>query len=408
MRKAGSVAILLVALCGPAPGQQVVTAAKEPTGAVTGRVICGDTNLPARIASVTLIPVVDSTPPPSHTGSSSSSQMLQTPTTIAETLLDGTFTIADVKPGNYYVAVEELGYLSPFAQLTREDLNHPTQETAALMARLLTPVSVAPNRTTSTEVRILKGAVISGSIRFDDGSPDVGANVMIFRKDKLGKWAGFRTFLAGRTANSGTDDQGRYRISGLPAGEYLVATDLQLSDIIVGGIFSRTGFSSSSSTRYSLNIYYPDSTRQRDAKPIKLGDGEEAASVDIEIPLTKLHSVTGSIVEAGAGQTINSAIVTLLYPDDNSKLVSTQIRKGDDAFHFYFVPEGSYTIKVTNAKTVTREEVANTRGSIPPTRIVEKKLRDYGDMEQPITLQTDMTGVLLAVPDKPTSLKAAP
>jgi hypothetical protein len=408
MRKAGSVAILLIALCYLAPAQQVGTAVKEPTGAVTGRVICGDTNLPARIASVTLIPVVDSTPPPSHPDGSSSSQLLEAPTTIAETLLDGTFTIADVRPGNYYVAVEALGYLSPFAQLTREDLNHPTQETAALMARLLTPVSVAPNRTTSTEVRILKGAVISGSIRFDDGSPDVEANVMIFRKDKLGKWAGFRTSLAGRPAHSGTDDQGRYRISGLPAGEYLVATDLELSDIIVGGIFSKTGFSSSSNTRYSLNIYYPDSTRQRDAKPLKLADGEEAGSVDIEIPLTKLHSVTGSVVEAGTGQTVNAATIALLYPDDNSKLVSTQVGKGDDAFHFYFVPEGGYTISVTNAKTVTREEIANPRGSIPPTHIVEKKIRDYGDMEQPITLQTDMTGVMLAVPDKSTGVKAVP
>jgi hypothetical protein len=408
MRQAGFVATLLVALCGLAPAQQGVTAAKEPTGAVTGRVICGDTNLPARIASVTLIPVVDSSPPPSHTGGSSQRQSRETPTTIAETLLDGTFTIPDVKPGNYYVAVEELGYLSPFAQLSREDLDHPTQETAALMARLLTPVSVAPNRTTSTEVRILKGATISGTIRFDDGSPDAGAGVMLFRKDKLGKWTGFRTNLAGRPSNSGTDDQGHYRLSGLPAGEYLVATDLQLSDIIVGGIFSKNGFSSSSNTRYSLNIYYPDSTRQRDAKPIKLDEGQEASAIDIEIPLTKLHSVTGSVVEAGTGQTVNAATLTLLYPDDNSRLVSTQIRKGDDAFHFYFVPEGSYTIKVTNARAVTREEIANPQGSWLPTHTVEKKLRDYGGMEQPITLQTDMTGVILAVPDKPADSKAAP
>lgn len=406
MRKAGSIPMLLAFLCCFAPAQQPAIR-KEPTGAVTGRVICGDTNLPARIASVTLVPVVDSTPPTPRTGNSSSSQPREAATTIAETLLDGTFTIPDVKPGNYYVAVEKIGYLSPFAQLTREDLNHPTQETMALMARLLTPVSVAANRTTTTEVRILKGAAISGTIRFDDGSPDAGAGVRLFHKDKSGKWAGFRIFMLGRPGNSGVDDQGHYRISGLPAGEYLVATDLQLSDIVVDHLFSSSGYSSSSNSRFALNIYYPNSTRQRDAKPIKLDDGEEASSVDIEIPLTKLHSVTGSIVEAGTGQAVNAATVALLYPDDNSQLVSTSVGK-DDVFHLYFVPEGKYIVKVTNAREVDREEVPSPRGVFPPTHIVEKKIRDYGPAEQSIAIQTDMTGFIVAVPDKTVTAKATP
>lgn len=398
--------VVLASLCCLAARAQqpAPVPAKEPTGTVIGHVICADTNLPARIASVTLQPIVDAAPPPS-VGKPSDSQP-RTAIAISETLLDGSFAIPNVKPGNYYVIAEKLGYLSPLAQLSREDLNHPTPETAALMAQLLTPVTVIANRTTSTEVRLLKGAAISGTVHFDDGSPDAGANVALYRKDKLGKWTGFRTFMIARPSSTGTDDQGHYRISGLPAGEYLAMTDLQLSDILVDRIFSNSGYSSSSSSRYSLNIYYPDSTRQRDAKPIKLDDGQEANSVDIEIPLTRLHSVTGSVVETGTGQTVNAATVALVYPDDHSQLVSTQVSKEDGRFHFYFVPEGSYTVKVANAEQVDREEVPSPRGVFPPTHTVEKKIRDYGDAEQPLTVQNDMTGVTLAVPGKATAQTA--
>ena len=400
MSNAPSPLVVLASLCclAAVAQQPAPLPAKEPTGAVIGHVICADTNLPARIASVTLQPIVDS-PPPS--AAKSSEPQPRTAITISETLLDGSFAIPNVKPGNYYIIAEKLGYLSPLAQLSREDLNHPTPETAALMARLLTPVTVIANRTTSTEVRLLKGAVISGTVHFDDGSPDAGANVALFRKDKLGKWTGFRTFRIARPSNS-TDDQGHYRISGLPAGEYLAMTDLQLSNIVVDRIFSNSGYSSSSSSLYSLNIYYPDSTRQRDAKPIKLDDGQEADSIDIEIPLTRLHSVTGTVVESGTGQTVNAANVALIYPDDHSQLVHAQVGKEDDRFHFYFVPEGAYTVKVTNAEQVDREEVPSPRGVFPPTHTLEKKIRDYGVAEQPLTIQSDMTGVTLAVPGKAT------
>lgn len=404
MRNAGAIFILFASLCYVATAQEVVPG-REVVGAVTGRVICADTNLPARIASVSLLPVVD--PAPLHPPKSATSEpLVAPPTTIAETLLDGTFTIPNVKPGNYYIVVEKLGYLSPLAQLSREELNHPTQETAAIMARLLTPVTVVANRATSTEVHILRGAAISGTIRFDDGSPDTGASVMIFRKDKLGKWTGFRTFIVGHPNADNTDDQGHYRIGGLPAGEYLVATDLQLSDIVVGNILSTTGFSWSTNDRYSLNIYFPDNTRQRDAKPVKLDEGQEANSIDIEIPLTKLHAVTGNVIEAGTGQTVNAGTVALVYPDDGSQLVSTQVSKEDDSFHFYYVPEGTFTIKVTNAREVTREEVPYPRGTVPPTHMVEKKIRDYGPMEQPIVIQSDMTGLNLTVPEKTATASA--
>src|SRR5271155_4375187 len=264
---------VLIAACSPA--QQPDTAA---TGTVTGRVICADTNLPARLANVVLQPVVDNTPTVKIAGDKDRPRIVTT--TLVETLLDGSFTVPNVGPGDYYVFVEKPGYISPLALVSREDLNHPSSSTADLIARFLSPVSVSSNRSSTVEVRIFKGASISGTVSFDDGSPNPNAGIELLTRDKAGKWASFRAKPLASFGPNSTDDQGRYRISGLPRGEYLVKTTLMLSDITVDRVFGQER-SFSHNTRYSLDIFSGGGLRQRDAKPVKLEEGEESGAVDI-------------------------------------------------------------------------------------------------------------------------------
>ncbi len=387
-----AIALFSAACCS---AQHSETAA---SGTVTGHVICADTNGPARIAHVVLQPVVDIAP-----ASKTGDRPRQISAAVTATLLDGSFTVPNIAPGDYYVFVERLGYLSPFAQLSREDLNHPKPETAALIAKLLTPVSVAANRTSTVEIRIYKGAAISGTIRFDDGAPDANTGVSVLTKDKTGKWVPFHTnLIAGQFGGATTDDRGQYRIGGLPAGEYIVQTTLAITDIFVNGLFTEY-HGTSYSNRYSLNLYSGDSFRPRDAKTIKVGDGEEANSVDIAIPLSKLHTVSGSVVDANSGRAINGGRVTLLYSDDNTELTSVDIDKEDSAFHFYYVPEGEYTFKVTGARDVTREEIPYPAGTVPPTHTVEKKLRDYDVEPQPLSIHSDATGLTIQAQVKSTA-----
>jgi hypothetical protein len=368
------------------------------SGTVTGHVICADTNGPARIAHVVLQPIIDIAP-----ASKTDDRPRQISAAVTATLLDGSFTIPNVAPGNYYVFVEKLGYLSPFAQLSREDMNHPKPETAGLIAKLLTPVTVAANRTSTVEVRIYKGSTISGAIRFDDGAPDANTGVSVLTKDKTGKWVPFRTnLIAGPFGGTTTDDQGHYRISGLPAGEYLLTTTLAITDIFINGLFSESR-GTSNTNRYSLNLYTGDSFRPRDGKPTKLGDGEEADSVDITIPLSKLHAVSGSVLAANSGRAINAGRVTILYSDDNTELASVDIGKEDSAFHFYYVPEGDYILKAIDARDVTREEIPYPASTVPPTHTVEKKLRDYDVEPEPLIIHGDITGLTIPAQIKSTA-----
>jgi hypothetical protein len=390
------VRIFVIALCFSVfcPAQSVGPSA---VGIVTGHVVCADTNLPARNAHVFLQPVVGrSLPAKEHNGE----QPIQTVSVVSATLLDGSFTIPNVAPGDYYIFVEKPGYLSPFALISREDLDHPKPETADLIARLVTPVTVVANRTSTAEARILKGAAISGTIRFDDGTPHANAAVGLLKKDKSGKWVSFRTkLIAGPFEGMPTDDQGHYRISGLPAGEYLVQTSLALVNILTSQVYGEGG-GTADEIKYSLDLYFGDSFRRRDATPIKLSEGEESRSADITIPLSKLHSVSGSLLATKTGHTVNAGNVAIVYPDDNTQLVSARITEDDGSFHFYYLPEGEYILKVTDARDVSREEVPYPPGTFPPFHIEEKKIREYDPQQQPLIINGDMSGVTAQVQPK--------
>lgn len=108
--------LVLCGACGCAAQEPAkADKAKEATGGVTGHVLCGDTNLPARLASVLLQPAYEAVPvkPKRKPGDAVPEEdEPRTPAvSIAQTLLDGSHTINGVKPGKYYVIVEKVGYL---------------------------------------------------------------------------------------------------------------------------------------------------------------------------------------------------------------------------------------------------------------------------------------------------------
>lgn len=371
---------------------------KPVYGSVTGHVYCSDTNDPARLAVVTLLPIAD-TLKPSFTQQNGPNRNQTSVFRPAQTLLDGSFTMPRVAPGYYYVVVQYPGYLSPVSQLSSEELAHPSAEMQKFIASVLPTIAVDASRTATTEIRLQRGDSISGTVRFDDGSPAPNLNMHVLHKDNHGKWV---PVVLGTGVFSGrvqTDDQGHYRLAGLPAGEYILRTDLELDDIWFSRLFG-SGGSSSSGTRYSIAIYSGGQAREKDAKPIKLHDGEDDSGEDIVIPVSRLHSISGTLVEARTGETINAGTVTLLYADDKTQAATAKVNADDATFHLDFVPEGNYILKVSNARAVSREEIPNPPGSTPPSHTKETTIRSYGEAEQPILVQNDISSVIVSVPDK--------
>jgi hypothetical protein len=350
-------------------------------GVVMGQVVLPGSNLPARFASVALQPV--DMQPLVGRGAGEDARM---PVTVVQTGLDGGFRIEGVAPGMYYVVVNLPGYLSPIAQFTQEQLKHPTPEVQQKIAATVPTVDVRPNSAATAEVRLLRGGSIEGVVRFDDGSPDPAAKLALLQRNDKGRWETMQHF---RSIN--VDDDGRFRVDGLEAGEYTLRLSMELEDkkqsAALGWVTN-----SSSSTKYSLTIYSGDTALDSEAKALKVAAGEELTGEDITIPVAKLHALSGAVVDAHSGQALNAGRASLVNADGKvaaSAMVDAETR----TFTFGFAPEGEYTLKVSDAREVEPLRDAGAGHG----RAQVKTLRAYGDGAVAVVLHGDVSGLTVPV-----------
>ncbi len=398
MRRFSILSLLLAT--GVALSQSPAQSKLNPVGIVTGHVFCGDTNGPARLATVMLEPVqaIDGYASGSKDGVSAHLSGVQT-------LPDGSFALNHVAPGTYYVFATEPGYVSPLAALglTSDQLAKPDKTVKEEMARVIPRVTVQAGAPAAVDVTLQRGAAVSGTVLYDDGSPAAGLRVELLVRQKGQKgqhdqWVVPREGPVQGTPPVTTDDRGTYRIPSLPAREYLLAVKLHIGKIGYD-IQSSGGYGTSTEGDYQIPIYSGSRFRASDASPFTLKLGEERPGEDITVPLGKLHSVSGSVVAARDGHAINGGTVSLLYADDRSELASVELSKGDTSWTMNFVPEGDYLLTVGGGADVEYEEIAYPPGTTPPTYFKTHPLHQYGSGEQPIHVDGELTGVAISVPE---------
>lgn len=373
-------------------------AAAAPTSTVSGHVFFADTNAPARMATVVLQPAapVDAYDPDKQEGMSSQAEAVQT-------LLDGSFVFSHVAAGTYYIVAKAPGYISPLASVLRRSGEQPSvaEPISARIAKVVPRVTVQANLPATVNVTLERGAAVSGTVLYDDGSPAAGLNVQIMVRGKEG-WGPMPFSPFEDTAHfSVTDDQGAYRISGLPAQEYVVEVDLNLTKTTYTIDGHGGSGTSSNGGGPAVSTYSGNTMRVKEAKAFVLKQGEERQGEDVRIAVTKLHTVRGSMVAKQDGHEINGGSLMLLHADDKSPAGSVSLEKNDDGvFQFNFVPEGDYILEVSGAADYEYEEIPNPPNSSPPFQIERHMLRGYGPAEMPLHVEGDMSGVTVAVPDE--------
>ena len=207
-------------------------------------------------------------------------------------------------------------------------------------------------------------------------------------------WKGVRKGNLASHNSPYTDDQGHYRFTGIPAGDYLVRASVELNNVTLDHIFA-SGGATSLGDGYHLRIFPGDKFRERDAKPVKVEEGESAAGVDLDIPTSKMYALTGTVLHPNSDNPVNAAHVTLQFADGGDELNSTDVDTSDGTFRFDFVPGGNYTLTVDRIADVERTEVPNCKDCIPPTHTESKTLESYGNASLPITLTSDQSGVVV-------------
>lgn len=264
--------------------------------------------------------------------------------------LEGTFSFSGVKPGVYYVRAMYAGYIDPYSQFSDEDFASADPAMRARIAQIPT-VTVTGADSAHAEVRLERGAAISGRIFYDDGSPAAGWILSVVKpgapataSDASAIQMSQALAVSGAAQVVKTDDLGRYRISGLSAGDYAVLATLIAPSIGINAANIGDGGSG-----IQLSVYSGNTFSRADAKPINVSAGEEYTGADITVPDHSLHSITGHVYAQSDAHTLNVGSV-LLTSKTNPSLHLTAAIRDDGSFHFEYLPAGiTYTLTVADA-----------------------------------------------------------
>ena len=280
---------------GPVPRD--VTAVADAMAKVRGRVVDADTDRPLRRVRISATPLNGGTP-------DDYTSML--------TDANGTFEL-DVRNGTYLITPLKAGYESTALRLE------------------LRQGSVR----TGLDFALRRGGVITGTVVDEFGEAIENANVQIARA----RYADWKRQLVpvslDHAARGSTDDLGRFRIYGLPAGEYyLSASSTPLAGRASNG--NRDG--------YSLT-YYPGTISEIAAQPVRVAAAQSVSGLVIPLVPARLAAISGTV------QTNDlplSAFVNL-SPHASGALgivsgFSTQLK--GNTFSFSGLPPGEYTVSV--------------------------------------------------------------
>jgi len=399
------VSAALVSFCLPAAAQEQPSTQTAPpaTTTVSGRVTCGDTGLPARFATVQLIPEKQQqTQTPDWASVKNDKDMArllaknmsdtQKGTGLsAVSMLDGSFEISKVSAGTYYVVAQLNGYLSPLSALSTGDRMMGGAD-AINRIKALAEKIVVQDAAVRVDVRLERGGSLNGTIRYDDGSPAAGVTPVRMVLQEDGKWMvdTFNPLVPATT----TDDRGCYRISGLAKGKYAVKAELPWNQIVSG--LGPGSVNIHSNFGDALVVYSGGVFREKEIKPIEVGSGEDIDGVDIAFPIDKLHVVSGMVIAKTDNHPLNGGWVNLKDDETKATLRHTKIEE-DGSFKFNYVPEGRYLLVTSQAGDMDK----NAPGGAMVQMLNPKFLKNYKDSTMPIEVKVDLTGIVVQVADQP-------
>jgi protocatechuate 3,4-dioxygenase beta subunit len=266
---AAIIAALLLAQVPGRPPSQRAAGAEDPntpkgTAVIRGRITAIDSGRPLRRAQIRL----SSTDYPEGRSTSTNAR--------------GEFEFKDLPPGRYTVTVTRSGYLSmQYGQRYYGELSKPLQVDEG---RVVDKVDFA----------LPRAGVISGRVFDETGEPVSGVNVWVMRTEYF---RGRRRAVAMGGSNR-TDDIGQFRVSGVPPGEYTVMA--WLPDTWTAGPEKQSfGYAPS---------YHPGTASYADALRVKVGPGQEASNVDVNLAMAPTATLSGTAYKSDGSPLAGSSV----------------------------------------------------------------------------------------------------
>lgn len=373
------------------------TKQKIPTGTLTGTVYCADTNLPARNAQILLV---------NTSGNAFDYQGF------VMSDLEGRFATKTIRAGDYYVIALLPGYVNLLSTIRKSHLDSlPEEERKKLLAQVPS-ATISPDQPAQVSIRLERGAEIDGTAMYDDGSPAIALEVDYKSKTPEKEPGSQITEMMYDRVEANiqpikTDDRGRFRILGIPPGEYLVSVTVptmsaeaaeknqiaaMLGDMIGG-----------------LRVYVGGELRANKATSIKVDGGGASNDADITIPLSKLHTVHGQVILKSTGQHPPAAMVQLLYAD--TKELARMAIAPDGEFEMPWVPEGSFILRAAASPEPLPNLGFGDDEDGGGFGFIYSAKQDVGELpgaaDLPLIVAGDIENAIISVPDPPANSQNA-
>jgi hypothetical protein len=411
-------AILLLSKCTLAQDTPVTVVQPPPTangplaaGGISGKVMCADTHTPARGARIMVMAA-------SAFGVGEEKETNPGPPQMAITALDGSFRVPHVPPGDYFILVFASGYLSPLDGVMVSNTKDSAQQRSvgALLQEKAPKVSIHGQETARVDVELQRGAILTGRVVYSDGSPAAQLPVQL-QKPEPAKSESKQEELVDAGAMLGTslfrqspttDDQGHFRISGIPGGRYRLAVTQKFEQSTNLAEDLMVQLNPGIKTIDRLTIYSGNTLHQKDAKIYELRSGETLDGVEIILPLTGLHSIQG-VATGKDGTPLNFGLLSLSDTADPTISFHTNIRAGGE-FRFSGIPEGIYEMKITRGGVLENPPQYDFPDEVFSAMQDQfKPVRAFAETKVAVTVQTtDIDDLAVTLADTKLPDKAAP
>lgn len=270
----------------PARAQVLRADAPRGTAAMRGQIVAADNGAPIRRAQVRV--------------TSAEAREARIATTDAQ----GRFEIKELPTGRYTLTASKAGFVA-----LQYGQRRPSESG--------TPIELGDGQAIEKIVIGLpRGSVLGGRITDEFGEPVANASVVAWR---YAYSAGSRRLMpGGQNARDTTDDQGHYRLFGLPPGDYYVSATLRTGGPEVTDPMGEvSGYAPT---------YYPGAPNVAEASRVTLAVSQENTTVNFGLIATRLVNVSGQVLMSDGSPASNGSV--LLMPAGSGGRPAVAMQQG--------------------------------------------------------------------------------
>ncbi len=271
----------------------------------------------------------------------------------------GKFCFESVEPGDYTLQIQRAGYLD------------------ALYGKGLVLAIRAGTELAPLDVKLVRRAVLSGTVLDGDGEPVAGAEVAVYARRKSGD-----DDEDNEVESSPTDENGNFRFDSLSPGTYYLGAswknpvnrEFAIPFLAAGGKPQQAGYATT---------FYSAASRIEDAKPLLLEAGKDVAGILLTLRKSQLRYVSGKVIGAPPG-----AWLGVRHGGDSTGIALS----ADGSFFRTGLEPGAYTLEVRTGNQIRGRKELDLSNSDAEGVVVAADLSPPAVFSVPVQFRTEGPG----------------